>query len=73
MCTQSDWSSPMLVFCRPVCTPNFMSRQSSDPGACPDLPYSGPVLDVDQWPTLREPVMLVALTGWGSSHDRDLR
>jgi proteasome assembly chaperone (PAC2) family protein len=22
------------------------------------------VLDVDQWPTLREPVMLVALTGW---------
>ena len=28
------------------------------------LTYSGTMLDVEQWPTLREPVMLVALTGW---------
>ena len=28
------------------------------------LPYSGGVLEVDQWPSLREPVMLIALTGW---------
>ncbi len=26
--------------------------------------YSGPMLEVEQWPALREPVMLVALTGW---------
>jgi predicted ATP-grasp superfamily ATP-dependent carboligase len=28
------------------------------------LTYSGPMLEVEQWPALREPVMLVALTGW---------
>ena len=62
----------MFVFCSPVCTPNFTrptlsNEKGAEPfqaGADGKLTYSGPMLEVEQWPALREPVMLVALTGW---------
>ena len=51
----------MVVFCRPVCTPNLTAPDPSEPsgrrrpGRSQRSPYSGPVLDVEQWPDAPRP------------------
>src|SRR5947209_3650934 len=67
------WSSSVVVYCRPVWTPmrtsgGYRARRAPERASAPAGSGGPPtvvdVLDIDTWPVLRSPVLVLVLIGW---------